>query len=61
MTDVELFPYIVRDRKWRNAYLGIMAEKLTKGESIADLIDFENEKKKEQRLQKVLKEFKESK
>lgn len=41
---LKLLPYIIRDLRWKNGYLKILANDLVKGKDINKYLDFGNQK-----------------
>ena len=41
---LELFPYLIRDGLWKNAYLRIMMEEFCEGKDVTKYLDFSSEK-----------------
>lgn len=41
---LQLFPYLIRDGRWRNGYLKIMMEEFTEGKDINKYLDFSSQK-----------------
>ena len=58
MCQLVLFPYIVRDRKYKNGHLKILAKTILKGEDFGQYLDFPNEDKYQKWLQEIEEELK---
>ena len=44
VSDSELLPYVIRDRKWKNGYLKILAKAVCQKEPITAYLDFSSKK-----------------
>lgn len=55
MNNLKLFPFLIRDKKWKNGYLCIMMEDFTKGKDVSQYFDYD--KKWLEKIQKEMDKF----